>query len=198
MEREQVDMDEIREILGDIVEQDKRAGEVIRRLRGLLQKGEAQHQVLCIEDVVLDVLRLMRSDLINHGVAVRTRLAPDAPAVAGDRVQLQQVLMNLVMNACDAMVTIPREARSVEVLVTTEEGRVQVSVIDTGAGFPPECGERLFEPFFTTKTTGMGLGLAVCRTIVRSHGGEIWAERNPPGGAILRFSLPAIAAGGMP
>ncbi len=191
IEREQIDLVEVREILGDIVEQDKRAGEVIRRLRALLQKGESQHQTLNLGDVVFDVLRLMRSDLINHGVEVVSRLDPDLPDVLGDRVQLQQVLMNLLINACDAMGGIPRERRSLEIRTETESGALRVSVIDTGPGFQPDFGDRLFEPFFTTKATGMGLGLAVCRTIIRSHGGEIWAEHNPSGGATFCFSLPA-------
>ena len=192
--REAPDLDEVREILKDIVDEDKRAGEVIRRLRLLLKKGELHQLPLDLSEVVQDVLRIMRSDLVNQGVTVGTELAPDLPAARGDRVQLQQVLLNLVVNGCDSMAgSLETERR---LLVRTERDgneRVHVSVADRGCGIPPEKVTGIFEPFFTTKLHGLGLGLAVCRTIVSAHGGEIWATNNAGRGATVHFTLPALA-----
>jgi PAS domain S-box-containing protein len=191
------DLGEVREILGDIVAEDKRAGEVIQRLRLLLRKGEVNRQPLDVSEVVEDVLKIMRSDLVNHRVTVAVAPSPDLPAVSGDRVQLQQVLLNLVLNGCDAMRrTAPGERR---LYVRTErngDGSVHVLVADRGCGIPGEKLGGVFEPFFTTKPHGLGLGLAVCRSIIRAHGGEIWATNNVPdaAGATFHFSLPAAAA----
>jgi PAS domain S-box-containing protein len=186
------DLNEVRDILADIVAEDKRAGEVIRRLRLLLKKGEVQHQPFDLNEAVREVLKLVRSDLVNQGVAVHTELAPALPAVNADRVQLQQVLLNLVMNACDAMAGGP--AGDHKLIIRTElagdEG-IRVSVADRGVGLAPDNLEKVFEPFFTTKVQGMGLGLSVCRTIITAHGGKLWAANNPDGGATFHFTLPA-------
>lgn len=191
MAREPVDMQEVREILADIVEQDKRAGEVIHRLRALFKRGEVVHQRLEMGEVIQDVVRLMRSDLANHGVVVESRVEPELPAVTGDRVQIQQVLLNLLINACDAM-SATEESRKRLAVAVRENGRnlLHVSVIDAGTGVEPGKLERVFEPFFSTKEKGMGLGLAVCRTIIASHGGEMWATNNAEGGASFHFTLP--------
>lgn len=194
--RHAADLDEVRDILKDIVDEDKRAGEIIWRLRLLLKKGEVQHQPLDLNEVVQDILRLVRSDLMDHGVAVSTELAPGLPVVDGDRVQLQQVLLNLVMNGCDAMVN--TEAADRRLVVRTEpaaDDGVGVAVTDRGCGIPPEDLERIFEPFFTTKAQGMGLGLAVCRTITAAHGGRLWATNNADRGARFHFTLPAKPGG---
>ena len=186
------DLNEVRDILADIVAEDKRAGEVIRRLRLLLKKGEVQHQPFDLNEAVREVLKLVRSDLVNQGVAVHTELAPALPAVNADRVQLQQVLLNLVMNACDAMAG--GLAGDRKLIIRTglagDEG-IRVSVADRGAGLAPENLEKAFEPFFTTKVQGMGLGLSVCRTIINAHGGKLWAANNPERGATFHFTLPA-------
>jgi len=181
---------EIREILKDIVEQDKRAGEVIRRLRLLLKKGEVSFQPLGVNEVVLDVLRLVRSDLLDHGVTVETDLAPGLPEVSGDRIQIQQVLLNLVMNACDAVGANSGAERSVVIRTCRrDDGSVATTVSDRGHGIPPDQMEKVFEPFFTTKSHGMGLGLAVCRTIVAAHGGNLSAENNAGPGASFHLAL---------
>jgi PAS domain S-box-containing protein len=181
---------EIREILKDIVEEDKRAGEVIRRLRLLLKKGEVSFQPLCLNDVVLDVLRLVRSDLLNHGVTVETDLAPELPDVSGDRVQIQQVLLNLVMNACDAVGGNDGADRSIVIRTCRkDDGSVATTVSDCGHGIPPDQMQKVFEPFFTTQSHGMGLGLAVCRTIVAAHGGSLSAENNAGVGASFQLTL---------
>jgi C4-dicarboxylate-specific signal transduction histidine kinase len=183
-------LDEVREILADIVEDDKRAGEVIRRLRALLKKGEVQHGSLDVNNVVDDVLRLTRNDLINRDVTATAELAPNLPSVLGDRIQLQQVLLNLVMNACDAM---DGSAESCRLQIRTrlaDGAGIEIAVSDRGRGVPVADLERIFEPFVTTKAHGMGLGLAVSRTIVAAHGGRLWAENSVGEGATFRLTLP--------
>jgi PAS domain S-box-containing protein len=186
------DLVEVREILDDIVSEDKRAGEVIRRLRLWLKKGEVQKRCIRINQVVQDVLKLMRSDLINQRVTVDTQLKRNLSTVTGDPVQLQQVLLNLVVNASDAMTGCSTPERRLLIRTGTENGRtaVIVSVTDQGGGIPEEKMEQIFEPFFTTKTKGMGLGLSVCRTITAAHRGKLWATNNPDRGATFHFSLP--------
>jgi two-component system sensor kinase FixL len=184
-----VNLDEVREILDDIVADDRRAGEVIRRLRALLKRGEVQHAPLDIGNVVDDVLRLTRNDLMNRDVAASAELAPDLPTVLGDRIQLQQVLLNLVINACEAMAGVPGTPL-VHIRARCADGAgVEVSVSDRGGGIPPGDLERIFEPFVTTKEHGTGLGLSICRTIIAAHGGRLWAE-NDGAGATFRFTVP--------
>jgi two-component system, LuxR family, sensor kinase FixL len=186
------DLAEVREILNDIVSEDKRAGEVIRRLRLLLKKGEVRQHSLGINEVVQDVLKLMRGDLVNQNVTVDIELAQNLPTVTGDPVQLQQVLLNLVVNACDAMTDCDTPERRLLVRTGMENGSsaVRVSVTDRGDSIPEEKMEQIFEPFFTTKAKGMGLGLSVCRTIIVAHQGKLWATNNADCGATFHFSLP--------
>ena len=184
-------VDEVRAILRDIVEDDLRAGSIIQGLRLLLKKEQRQHEPLDLNKTVLDALKLVRSDMRNGDVGCATELAADLPSVVGDRVQLQQVLLNLVMNGCDAMRGEPQAGR--QLLVTTErraDGLVQVCVADQGQGIPPEDMERVFEPFVTTKAAGLGLGLSVCRQIIAVHGGCLWATNNQTRGARFYFSVP--------
>jgi PAS domain S-box-containing protein len=187
-----VDLAEVGEILNDIVAEDKRAGEVIQRLRLLLKKGEAQQHSsgININDVVQDVLKLMRNDFINQNVAVNTELAPNLPTVTGDRVQLQQVLLNLVLNGCEAMTDCDRSECELRVVTHLAKDAVRVSVRDRGGSIPEEKMEHVFDPFFTTKEEGMGLGLSICRTIIKTHRGKIWATNNPDRGATFHFELP--------
>jgi len=187
--RDDVNLDEVREILVDIVEDDKRAGEVIRRLRALLKKGEVQKRPLDINSVVDDVVRLTRNDLMNRDVAVSTELTPALPLVFGDQIQLQQVLLNLVMNACEAMEAVSGALQLHICTRRTDGGGVEMSVSDRGGGIPPGDLERIFEPFVTTKEHGTGLGLSICRTIIVAHGGGLWAE-NIGEGATFRCTLP--------
>ncbi len=186
------DLAEIREILSEIVSEDQRAGEVIRRLRLLLKKGEVQQHSLGINEVVQDVLKLMRSDLVNQNVIVDIELAQNLPMVTGDPVQLQQVLLNLVVNACDAMTDCDTPEGRLLIRTGMENGNsaVHVSVTDRGSSIPEEKMEQIFEPFFTTKAKGMGLGLSVCRTIIVAHQGKLWATNNADCGATFHFSLP--------
>ena len=187
-----VSLNEVRDILKDIVAEDKRAGEVIRRLRLLLRKDEVQHQSVDKNEVVQDVLKLVRSDLVNRNIAVSISLASQLPAVMGDRVLLQQVLLNLIMNGCDAAAHADYiEHRQLHINTLWNDKAVQVSVGDQGRGIVLNDMERIFEPFFTTKSQGMGLGLAICRTILNAHNGKLWATKNADCGATFYFTLAA-------
>jgi PAS domain S-box-containing protein len=190
------DITELREILKDIAFDDRRAGEVISRLRGLLKKGDLQLRPLRLEDIVEEVTRLLHSELIERRVSVEAHLSPGMPLVLGDRVQLQQVLLNLMMNACDAMADQPATTRKMIIATTlTPEARVQLSVKDSGVGVPPSRLEQIFDPFVTTKEHGLGLGLAICRSIVSAHGGRLWALNNPEKGASVLMVLDPIDNG---
>jgi two-component system sensor kinase FixL len=187
-----VDLHEIRSILADIVEDDKRAGEVIRRLRGLLKKEEIQRVALDMNEVVTEVLKLVRSDVLNRNVIVATVFAPALPPVLGDRIQLQQIVLNLVLNGCDAMEDNAMLDRRLMVRTEHRDGNtVEVTVADCGTGIPSDQLERIFEPFVTTKRAGIGLGLAVCRSIVNAHGGRIWATNNADRGATFHVEMRA-------
>lgn len=184
------DLDEVRDTLSNIVESDKRAGEVIRRLRALLRKEKSDYRYLDVNEVVLDVLRIIRSDLLNRSVEVALELAPDLPLVHGDKVQLQQVLLNLLMNASDAMNDVAQgRTLSVRTALSSTD-RVDVSVSDAGRGIPADDIERIFQPFVSSKQDGLGLGLAVCSTIISAHAGTLWAANNAGPGATVSFSLP--------
>jgi PAS domain S-box-containing protein len=187
-----VDLNELREILNDIVAEDQRAGEVIHRLRSLLKKGESQKHCddVDINEVARDVLKLMRNDLINQNVTVDTDLAQNLPAIRADRVQLQQVVLNLLLNACEAITDSDASERQLLIASKLENGAVRMSVTDRGGGIPEEKLEQVFERFFTTKKEGMGLGLSICRSIINEHEGKIWATKNADCGATFHFSLP--------
>ena len=185
---------ELHETLRDIAASGTRAGEVIRRLRAMLKKEEMQRAPLDVNLLITEVLQLYRSDLINRGVSVHPELDHGLPAVLGDRVQLQQVLLNLVINACDAMAEVAGERRLCVCSRRLMGNEVEFRVCDVGPGIAPEKLEDVFEPFVTTKSAGMGLGLSVCKTIVKSHGGRIWASNNPSGpGAIFHVALASMA-----
>jgi two-component system, LuxR family, sensor kinase FixL len=183
--------DKLAEILADIVKSDHRAGAVIQRLRSMLKKEESQRLPLDVNGVVEESLRLMRSDLLNRHVKVHTDLRAALPAVDGDRNQLQQVLLNFLMNGCDAMDSQETDRQLTVRTSRAAQGGVEVSVADQGAGIPLADIERMFEPFVTTKAQGLGLGLAICRSIVESHGGRLWATNNVDRGATLHCELPA-------
>ena len=190
--REPADLAEVRDILNDIVDDDRRAGAVIRRWRTLLRKGETQLYPLDLNDVANEVLRLANTELIAHGVTVTTRLTQGLPAVLGDRVGLQQVLLNLIVNACDAMKHNERANRHLTVGTELDGAdAVKVTIADRGDGVPADKIERVFEPFFTTKENGLGLGLSICRSIVAAHGGRLGVDNNTERGATFFFALSA-------
>lgn len=189
----QPDLGEIRAILDDIVSADGRAGEVITRLRGMLKRGQPSPQRLSMNRLVADVLKFMRADLVRRGVSVETSFAAGLPEVRADRVPIEQVLINVIGNACDAMAGNPDGERSLRVETAASAGEVEVRIVDKGAGLP-EPPERVFAPFYTTKPEGLGLGLSIARHIVAGHGGRLWAEANACRGATFRLSLPSRAA----
>ena len=180
---------EVRDILADIVAADRRAGEVIRRLRALLKRGETRFQPLSFNEIIREVLHLLNADLIGRGIVVVQNLAPDLPQVSGDRVQLQQLLLNLLVNAADALSANPPGLRRVHLDTTLQSNTVRVSVRDQGVGLPTET-EHLFQPFYTTKPHGLGMGLAICRSIASAHHGKLWAAAHPERGAVFHLELP--------
>ena len=189
--RDPTHVGEVQEILADIVDNDRRAGQVIVRLRGLLKKEYREHVPVDLNVMVRDCLRLIRNELLHRGVECRLDLGA-VPYVSGDRVQLQQVMINLIVNACDALTDTGE--RLVVVRTRCSDHGVLTEVVDSGRGIGAARLESIFEPFETTKPDGMGIGLAVCRTILRAHDGRIWAEDAPGGGARLCFDLPREGA----
>jgi signal transduction histidine kinase len=189
------DLEEIRAIVADIKSDDDRARDVIERMRGLLRRRELNRVPLEPASLVDGVFRLLRPDARNRGVQLDAVVARDLPAVTGDPVHIQQVLLNLFVNAMDAMEDTPPDARVLSVDVRARNGTsLEIAVSDTGPGIPPEAMAHLFEPFHTTKRDGMGMGLAISRTLVEAHGGELWTEGAPGRGATFVVSLPAGGA----
>lgn len=185
------DLEEVRGALGDIVADDRRAAEIIERLRGMLRKDEARQDPVDFHDLIGNVTGLLGNDAIIRGVRVALDLAPAPVIVQGDRIQLEQVIVNLVLNAMEAMSEVPAEQRRVVVRTHVNDGGpVQVDVEDAGTGLPDGDPEKVFEPFYTTKPTGMGVGLSIARSIIEAHGGAIWGANNAGRGATFYFSLP--------
>jgi C4-dicarboxylate-specific signal transduction histidine kinase len=186
------DLAELRDCVDDILSADRRAGDVIASLRRMLRRTETRLQPVDINEVVREVIALAHGDFVARGVEVVVQLADGLPPVAADRVQLQQVLLNLILNGCDAMANGPTAQKELTVSSAREaDGRVVVRVRDRGTGIPSDSVDRIFEPFFTSKREGIGLGLAICRTIASAHGGQLWATNNDPGrGATLHLTLP--------
>jgi len=180
----------LREILEDMVADSLRAGSVIHRVRGLIRKDDAIRQLVNANEVVAEVLELAHSDLIRRGVIVATDLATSIPEVSADRVQLQQVLLNLIVNACDAMADNAPRDRTLTVSTAEEASTIRISVTDRGPGVAAGLIDAVFEPFVTSKPQGLGLGLAICRSIIGAHGGRIWAANNSGRGATFSFVLP--------
>jgi PAS domain S-box-containing protein len=192
LEATPVNLEEVRQILDDIVKGGRRAGDVIGRIRDLIKKAPPRNDRLDINEVIRGIVELARGETLRSGVSVRTALENYLPRIRGDRVQLQQVLLNLVINAVEAMAGTDQDSR--KLLITSgkaESGGVLVAVRDTGSGLPPGAIEHLFEPFHTTKPNGMGMGLSICRSIVEAHGGRLRASANLPCGAVFEFMLPA-------
>jgi PAS domain S-box-containing protein len=189
------DIADARDILTDIETEATRAGKVIRHLRRLFVKSEPQMHPLDLNEVVSEVLKLIHSDLVTRRINVSTRLVMELPPVQGDRVQLQQVLLNLIFNACDAMTEIEPSERDLTV-VTALDGRstTLISVTDRGEGIKPDLLGQLFKPFVTTKSRGLGIGLSICCSIVEGHGGRLWAVNNPERGATFCIALPVAGA----
>jgi PAS domain S-box-containing protein len=188
--RDELDRVELSRILEDIAADDRRAGSVIHRVRAMLRQGETEPQRVVANDLIAEVLDLAHSDLIQRSVSVTTRLDPSLPSVAADRVQLQQVLLNLIVNACDAMGDNAPTDRHIWIATANEGAAIRVSVSDCGAGISRHPVDSVFEPFITSKAHGLGLGLSICRSIVDGHGGRMWASNNEDRGATFTFLLP--------
>jgi PAS domain S-box-containing protein len=182
---------EVDDALSLIVKEGNRAGEVVGRIRALIKKAPARKDAVEINDAVLEIIALTRMEAANNSVSVRTQLAEGLPRVQGDRVQLQQVLLNLIINAIEAMRDIGEEERELLISSRNEPDGVSVEVRDSGPGFAPAALERVFEAFYTTKPGGLGLGLSICRSIIEAHNGRLWASPNVPRGATFEFTVPA-------
>ncbi len=191
LQSKQPHLEEVHQILADIRKDDQRASEVIRRMRELLRKRELELELIDLNTVASDVLRLVDGETHRRGVEIEKRFADTLPAVRGDVIHLQQVLLNLILNGMEAMSESSESNRRITMRTAYDgNGNVEVAVEDSGPGIPPDRLSRLFDSFFTTKTHGMGLGLSIVRSIVGAHGGRIWAENNSSGGACFRFTLP--------
>jgi PAS domain S-box-containing protein len=193
LEASQPDVVEVCAALNDIKSDTRRIDDVLRHLRSMLRKERREYDPVDVNSLVTEVLALVHSDVIRRQISLDVTLAPDLKQVHGDRIQLQQVVLNLLMNACEAVRSVDVSRRYVTVSTAAEDGRVLVSVSDRGIGFPGDQIDRMFEPFFTTTTEGMGLGLSICRTIIDAHGGLISARQNTDNGLTCWFSLDAIA-----
>jgi two-component system sensor kinase FixL len=185
------DFEEVHDILKDIVQDNSRAGEVIRRMRALVKKEELEFAHLDLGNVVSDVVLLTHSDAILHNIRVLLQFDSNLPRVRGDRVQLQQVLLNLILNAFDAVKNSPVAERSVELQAEVNRmNMLKVAVCDCGTGLNGDQFDKVFQPFYTTKRDGLGMGLSISRSIVEAHGGRLWAENNGGPGATFYFTLP--------
>jgi PAS domain S-box-containing protein len=191
---EPLDLEKARQALDRIVKDGGRAGDVIGRIRDLIKKVPPRKDGVEINEAIIEITALTSSEAEKHGVSVRTQLAEDLPVIEGDRVQLQQVILNLLINAVEAMSRTSEGPR--ELLISTEKAasEVLVAVRDSGPGVAPANLERLFEAFYTTKGGGLGMGLSICRSIVEAHGGRLWASANLPRGAIFHFTVPALGS----
>jgi len=183
-------LDEARESATRTVREANRAGGVIERIRALLQKAPPQLRPLDGNDVIREVLLLVNSELLRGGVTLKTELVADLPAVLGDRVQVQQVMLNLILNAIDAMSMVMDRPRELFVKSAKCADGVVIQVQDSGKGLDPEQTDRVFEPFFTTKPQGIGMGLSISRSIIEAHGGRLWAGSGSPHGTVFQFILP--------
>jgi signal transduction histidine kinase len=188
LKRDKLNVDKVSDALGNILDHGKRATEIIDRLRALYKKAPPKREPLAVNKIISEIVLLLRAEANRYAVSTRTDLADNLPSVIVDRVQIQQVLMNLTLNGIEAMsetggvLTVKSKLR--------EDGEIQISVNDTGPGLPQDKNDHIFDAFFTTKPQGSGMGLAICKSIVESHGGRIWASGNDGRGATFHFTLP--------
>jgi C4-dicarboxylate-specific signal transduction histidine kinase len=185
-------LSEVREALSDVVGDTDRAGDIIDRIRDHIKKAPPRKTHFDLNHAIDEVIVLARTAISRNGVSVQTLLSEGLAAVQGDRVQLQQVILNLILNAIEAMGSV--EVGTRELLISTEQNQakeVLVAVCDSGPGIGPENLKRVFEAFYTTKASGMGMGLSICRSIIDAHGGRLWADVNDPRGVVFQFTLPS-------
>jgi signal transduction histidine kinase len=187
------DLDEARQAYARIVRDANRAADVVGRIRDLVKKTPQRNDSVDMNEAIREVIELTHSEAMKNAVSVHTELTDGVSPIEADRVQLQQVVLNLIVNAIQAMSAVADGAR--DLLITTslaEPHGVLVAVKDSGPGLAPDSLERIFTPFYSTKSDGMGMGLAICRSIVEAHGGRLWVEANEPRGAVFRFTLPMV------
>jgi PAS domain S-box-containing protein len=192
--RDEPDIAEAREAVSRIVQDVTRASEIISRIRGLFKQGESERGSLDVNEVIGEMISLLRGEAGRHAISVQAELAPELPKVSADRVQLQQVLMNLMLNGIEAISEGKAEGQLTIRSQRNPEDLVLISVSDTGIGLPPDRAEKVFDAFFTTKPQGTGMGLSLSRSIIEAHGGRLWATGNPDRGATFQFTLPAELA----
>jgi PAS domain S-box-containing protein len=192
--RKTIDLEKIQEIVADIIEEDNRAGEVISRIRKLLRKGKSASEPTDLNQLVESTLRLLHGEIVRRKTSLDVELAANLPTIFGDPVQLQQVLLNVIMNAMEAMSSKAPSQRAINITTRANAKQVEVVIVDSGQGIAAEDQSQLFQPFFTTKEQGLGLGLSLCSTIVKSHGGKLSIENNAGGGATVMIALPTQEA----
>jgi two-component system sensor kinase FixL len=186
------DIGEVRQILDDIIRDDRRASEVVRRVRSLVKKEKPRHEPLDLNEIIQQVIDLIRGDSLLQGLSTRTELSPGLATIHGDSIQLQQVILNLILNGAAAMRNAGSDQRKIIVGTAMADSRtVKAFVTDFGTGIDEHQIDRLFEPFYTTKPEGLGMGLSISQTIIKAHGGNIQAWNNREGGATFAFTLPA-------
>jgi C4-dicarboxylate-specific signal transduction histidine kinase len=193
LSRNPPDLEEVREALDFVIRSTDRAADIVDRIRSLVKKAPARNVRFDINDVINELIALTRSEVVQKGVTVQLRLAEGLSPIHGDRVQLQQVILNLIVNAIQAMSGLTEGLH--ELYIGTEsagEEGVRVAVRDTGPGLSAKNLQRLFEPFYTTKPNGMGMGLSICRSIIEDHGGRLWATGLDPHGALFQFTIPTL------
>jgi len=194
--RDDPNLDAVQTAVTRIVRDSKRAGEIIGRIRLQFQRDAQPREAIDVNEISRETIALLRGEAVRHHVLVRTELAADLPQILGDRVELQQVAMNLIINSIEAMKDVDGMREMIIKSQLAENGQILVSVSDTGIGFPPQLSEQIFDPFFTTKPQGTGMGLRISRSIIESHGGRLWASGFSGRGATLQFTLPAAVGGG--
>jgi signal transduction histidine kinase/ligand-binding sensor domain-containing protein len=193
LSRDQPDLEEARDAASRIVKSGKRAGEIVNRVRLLFARDTSQRELVDLNEIVREMVLLLHSEAAQYSILIRTELAANIPKIMGDRVALQQVLMNLMLNSIDAMKNVDGTRELTIESQCSENDQVRISVIDTGVGLPAQQADQIFNAFFTTKAHGTGMGLRISRSIVESHGGRMWAADNSPGGARFHFTLPSVS-----
>ena len=186
---------EVDQVLSRIVKDSTRAADVLGRIRQMVKKAPPRKEPVDINEAIREVIELTRGEVAKSGASVETQLSDGLPLIEGDRVELQQVLLNLIVNALEAMSGVSEDARHLQIDTQHDDSNcVLVTVRDSGPGFSVQNTEHIFAPFYTSKPTGLGMGLSICRSIIDAHGGRLWASPNEPRGATVQFTVPAHAA----